>query len=158
MTENLNMENMIQCSHLQCPLPDSRRSSAVSFKLDENHLGLEMSERRPTIVGYLITRSTRPSVFSRASSVASVDFKQTMNGMKFIVLVIFIFLIFVFVYNWWKEPLLSDTDVMDHFGEAGPHLRRKWFNLRCQNVWQENKEVTFYCVFVSVYLLVNKTL
>ena len=122
MTENLNMENMIQCSHLQCPLPDSRRSSAVSFKLDENHLGMEMCERRHTIVGYLNTRSTRPSVFSRAS-VASVDFKQTMNGMKFVVLVIFIFLIFVIVYNWLKEPLLSDTDFMDNFGEAGPHLR-----------------------------------
>ena len=122
MTENLNMENMIQCSHLQCPLPDSRRSSAVSFKLDDEHLGMEMSERRPTIVGYLNTRSTRPSVFSRAS-VASVDFKQTMNGMKFMVALIFIFLIFVIVYNWWKEPLLSDTDFMDNFGEAGPHLR-----------------------------------
>ena len=85
---------------------------------------MEMCERRPTIVGYLNTRSTSPSVFSRAS-VASVDFKPTMKGMKFIVLVIFIFLIFVIVYNWWKEPLLSDTDLMDNFGEAGPHLRRK---------------------------------
>ena len=122
MTENPNMENLTQCSQLQCPLPDSRRSSAVSFKLDENHLGLEMSERRPTIVGYLNTRTTRPSVFSRAS-VASVDFKQTMNGMKFMVLMIFIFLIFVIVYNCWKEPLQSDTDFMDNFGEAGPHLR-----------------------------------
>ena len=35
----------------------------------------------------------------------------------------FIFLIFVIVYNWWKEPLQSDTDFMDNFGEAGPHLR-----------------------------------
>ena len=123
MTENPNMENLTQCSRLQCPLPDSRRSSAVSFRMDENHLGLEMSERRPTIVGYLNTRSTRPSVFSRASSVASVDFKQTMNGMKFMVLVICIFLIFVIVYNLWKEPLLSDTNFMDNFGEAGLHLR-----------------------------------
>ena len=122
MSEHLNMENLTQCNLLQCPLPDSRRSSAVSFKLDDEHLGMEMSERRPTIVGYLITRSTRPSVFSRAS-VASVDFKQTMNGMKFMVFVIFIFLIFVIVYNWLKEPLLSDTDFMDNFGEAGPHLR-----------------------------------
>ena len=122
MTENLNMENDTQNNQLLCPQPDSRRSTAVSFKIDEDHLGMEMSERRPTIVGYLNTR--RPSVFSMAS-VASVDFKQTMNGMKFIVLVIFIFLIFLFDYNWWKEPLLSDTDVMDHFGEAGPHLRRK---------------------------------
>ena len=122
MIESLNMENDTQNNQLLCPQPGSRRSSAVSFKIDEDHLGMEMSERRPTIVGYLNTR--RPSVFSMAS-VASVDFKQTMNGMKFIVLVIFIFLIFVFVYNWWKEPLLSDTHVMDNFGEASPHLRRK---------------------------------
>ena len=122
MTDNLKMENLSQCNYLQCPIPDGRRSSAVSFKIDENDLDMEMSERRPTIVGYLNTRSSRPSVFSRAS-MASVDFKQTMNGMKFLVLVIFIFLIFVIVYNWWKEPLLSDTDFMDNFGEAGPHLR-----------------------------------
>ena len=121
MTENLNIENDTQYNQLLCPQPERRRSSAVSFKLDDDPLGLEMSERRPTIVGYLNTRTTRPSVFSRAS-VASVDFKQTMNGMKFMILLIFIFLIFVIVYNWWKEPLLSDTDFMDNFGEAGPHL------------------------------------
>ena len=153
MIESLNMENDTQNNQLLCPQPDSRRSTAVSFKIDEDHLGMEMSERRPTIVGYLNTRSTSPSVFSRAS-VASVDFKPTMKGMKFIVLVIFIFLIFVIVYNWWKEPLLSDTDLMDNFGEASPHLRRKWYNLllpKCVAGKQRGHFLLCFCwsLFVS---------
>ena len=149
MTENLIMENDTQNNQLLCPQPDSRRSTAVSFKIDEDHLDMDMSERRPTIVGYLNTR--RPSVFSMVS-VASVDFKQTMNGMKFIVLVIFIFLIFVFVYNWWKEPLLSDTDVMDHFGEASPHLRKKWYNLllpKCVAGKQRGHFLLCFCIFLQ---------
>ena len=98
---------------LEVALPDIRRKSNVSFTDEENWNTRPANARRPTVVSLLNSRVPRHSVFSTTSD-STVDFKQTMDSMKILIVIILIFIFCVFMYNW----LMGDTSSQKVFSNS----------------------------------------
>ena len=101
---------------------EERRTSNVSFMIEEDPMWNEACEKTSTIVSVSNNRNPRPSVFS-TTSINSSDFRQTMDKMKLLVVIIIIFLLFVIIYNWFTYQPIREEEFLNKFYDDGTFMQ-----------------------------------